>query len=116
MGTELAHTNDCITCHVRISQNSDTRMLKDADVPISTCIECHGTGPNGASSKEPKDIQKFWGSAIANEIASRRKSLCDKTPVFQCTYCHATTIGRYPVPQSHIVAVPPGREKPCSEK
>lgn len=79
------HVNkDCVTCHVRIAQNSDIAKMKDADVPIMTCStsSCHG-------------------GAIRDEIGKRETSLAEKKPAFQCIYCHATDIGRFPVPVSH---------------
>lgn len=79
------HVNkDCTTCHVRITQNPDITLMKDADVPILTCStsSCHGP-------------------AIREEIGKREASLADKGPVFQCVYCHSPAIGRYPVPQNH---------------
>ena len=79
------HANkDCTTCHVRITQNSDIRKMKDADVPFQTCStsSCHG-------------------SNIATEITKRDASIADKQPAFQCAYCHTTAIGRYEIPKSH---------------
>lgn len=79
------HANkDCTVCHVRITQNSDVSKMKDADVPFQTCStsSCHG-----------KDI--------ADEVGKRDASLAAKQAVFQCVYCHAPAIGRYPIPESH---------------
>lgn len=75
-------TKDCTSCHVRITQNSDTRLMKDADVPISACVSCHRT-------------------QITDETGKRDASAKDKS-VFQCNYCHTTAIGRYPTPSSHL--------------
>ncbi|CAN5467194.1 hypothetical protein BH10ACI2_BH10ACI2_03030 [soil metagenome] len=75
---------DCMTCHVRISQNADLKTLVNADVPILTCStsSCHG-------------------SKILEEIGKRETSVAQKQAVFQCAYCHTTAIGRFPVPASH---------------
>lgn len=81
------HANkDCTTCHVRITQNADLKTLKDADVPILTCStsSCHGNN-------------------ILEEIGRRESSIADKKPAFQCIYCHAPAIGRFPIPQSHKI-------------
>lgn len=73
---------DCMTCHVRISQNADVRMLKDADVPFMTCVSCHS-------------------DKITEEITKRAESVKDQKPAFQCIYCHTPDIGRFPIPASH---------------
>lgn len=77
---------DCMTCHVRISQNADLKAMKDADVPIMTCStsSCHG-------------------NKILEEIGKRETSVSEKQQAFQCTYCHMPEIGRFPVPASHQV-------------
>ncbi len=79
------HVNkDCMTCHVRIAQNSDIAKMKDADVPILTCStsSCHGP-------------------VIREEIGKREASLEEKKPTFQCIYCHSPEVGRFPIPPSH---------------
>jgi hypothetical protein len=81
---------DCASCHIRIAQNSDVRMLKDADVPIVSCKACHAT----QESDPAKTI-------ITTEIAAREASIAEKKPVFQCTYCHTSAVGRYEIPASH---------------
>lgn len=75
---------DCMSCHVRIVQNSDVRSLKDADVPILTCSTsaCHG-------------------DELSDELAKREKSIAEKQAVFQCAYCHTSAIGRFQAPSSH---------------
>ena len=73
---------DCMTCHVRISQNADVKTMKDADVPFMACISCHS-------------------DKITEETAKRASSIADKQPAFQCSYCHTPAIGRFPVPASH---------------
>ena len=73
---------DCTSCHVRITQNSDVAAMKDADVPILTCVTCH----------EKK---------INEELVKRDASIKAKQPAFQCTYCHSSEIGRYTTPASH---------------
>lgn len=75
-------TRDCMTCHVRISQNSDLRTMKDADVPFITCVQCHN-------------------DKISEETAKRAESLANNQPPFQCVYCHSTAVGRFPMPASH---------------
>ena len=78
------HVKDCMTCHVRITQISDLRALKDADVPALTCStsSCHG----------PK---------LKEEIDKREKSIAEKQTVFQCNYCHTSMVGSYEIPVSH---------------
>jgi hypothetical protein len=77
-------TSDCMSCHVRIAQNTDVRSLKDADVPVLTCStsSCHQ-------------------SKLLEEIGKRETSIAEKQAPFQCSYCHSAAIGRYPVPPSH---------------
>jgi hypothetical protein len=77
-------TSDCTSCHIRITQNADVKTMKDADVPILACEQCH--------KKE-----------INLEIGKRESSIADKQPVFQCTYCHSSEIGRFPKPASHVI-------------
>jgi hypothetical protein len=84
---------DCAACHIRITQNADIRTMKDADVPISSCTRCHAT------QEDDKDKQ-----ALIIELDARAASIKDKKPVFQCTYCHTSAVGRYEVPPSHLVA------------
>jgi len=87
------HTGkDCTACHIRITQNADVRTMKDADVPISSCKTCHAT------QEDDKDK-----NALITELDARAAGIKDKKPVFQCTYCHTSAIGRYEVPPSHIV-------------
>jgi hypothetical protein len=73
---------DCMTCHVRIAQNDDVAKMKDADVPVLTCLACHG-------------------DKLTEEIGKRESSLAGAQAAFQCNYCHTTAIGRYPIPSSH---------------
>ncbi|MFL6374008.1 MAG: hypothetical protein ACJ73D_05005 [Pyrinomonadaceae bacterium] len=92
--TEKDHAGkDCMACHVRIAQNSNAAAMKDPDVPILACAACHGTPFNGAK----KGAANYFEAAIANEMTERQK---DKS--MQCTYCHSTAVGRYPVPASHL--------------
>jgi hypothetical protein len=74
---DLVHTRDCMTCHVRISGNSDLRTLKDADVPVMTCTACHAN-----------DLTKELNSRV-------------EAKTFQCAYCHTAAVGALPVPASH---------------
>lgn len=75
-------TRDCMTCHVRISQNADLKTLKDADVPFITCVQCHN-------------------DKISEEMGKRVESLTNNQAPFQCVYCHSTAVGRFPLPPSH---------------
>ena len=79
---ENVHNRDCMTCHIRISQNSDLKTLVDADVPFFACISCHSDN-------------------FTKENNKRAESIASKQPAFQCIYCHTTGIGRFPIPQSH---------------
>jgi hypothetical protein len=74
---DLVHTRDCMTCHVRISGNSDLKTMKDADVPILACTACHAN-----------DLTK--------ELSSR-----NDVKTFQCSYCHTAAVGVFPIPASH---------------
>jgi hypothetical protein len=75
---------DCITCHIRITETGDLKSMKGADVPILTCStsSCHA-------------------SQIGSEISKRGASIAAKGFIFQCTYCHTSQIGRFPIPASH---------------
>ena len=73
---------DCMTCHVRISMNSDLKTLVDADVPFTACTQCHD-------------------DKITAEKVSRAESIAKQQPAFQCIYCHTTAVGRYAIPKSH---------------
>ncbi len=79
---DFVHTRDCMTCHVRISQNDDIAKMKDPDVPILACIACHG-------------------DKLTEEIGKRESSVAANTAAFQCSYCHTTAIGRFAIPLSH---------------
>lgn len=81
---DLVHTRDCMTCHVRIAANDDLKTMKDADVPIMTCMSCH----NHAAD-------------LKTELDRRADTIEKKLPVFQCSYCHTAAIGALPVPPSH---------------
>jgi hypothetical protein len=79
------HNNkDCVTCHIRITQNSDLRLLIGADVPLLTCSSssCHGND-------------------LKAEITKRTESLAANQNIFQCNYCHTSAIGSYQIPISH---------------
>jgi hypothetical protein len=75
-------TSDCMTCHVRIVKNSDLRSKADPEVPFFTCVECH-----------KKDITL--------ERRKRAESVDNKQLAFQCTKCHTSAVGRFPIPPSH---------------
>ena len=111
------HKKDCTTCHLRITQNSDARLMKDADVPILACSTsaCHGGAKNKAKRSDPKP-NSFFSSAVSNEIVDRNESIIAKAAVFQCSYCHTSAIGRFPIPMSHCYAVPPNKPEPCKTK
>lgn len=99
--TNEKHNRDCMACHIRIAQSSDSRQMKGPDVPVSTCssTSCHGNVP---VKKEQINLQVgqpgFSEFAISNEKRAR-----DKTPAYQCSYCHSSDVGRFKVPQSHLV-------------
>jgi hypothetical protein len=85
------HQSDCATCHLRITQNGDIRKMKDADVPIVACRFCHA-----------KQEDAVYRKIITTEVESRLASEKDKQPVFQCTYCHTSVVGRNKIPASHL--------------
>ncbi|MEO6654582.1 MAG: hypothetical protein ABIO36_00715, partial [Pyrinomonadaceae bacterium] len=76
---------DCMTCHVRIAQNSDLRTLVDADVPFMACVSCHS-------------------DKISEESGKRAESIARHQYAFQCSYCHTAAVGRFPIPPSHQIA------------
>ena len=83
---------DCMSCHLRIAQNNDIRSMKDADVPILACLQCHATQEEQRSK-----------SILNTEIAQRETSVSkNERPIFQCTYCHTSAIGRLETPPSHL--------------
>lgn len=81
---------DCASCHVRIAQNADIKTLKDADVPVAACWSCHATQEEDRTRK-----------ILFVEIEARDKSIADKQPAFQCTYCHTSNVGRFEIPSTH---------------
>ena len=81
---DLVHTKDCMTCHVRISGNSDLKTLTDADVPVMACTSCH----NHAAD-------------MKTELDKRADSVDKKQVVFTCAYCHTSAVGAFAVPASH---------------
>ncbi len=82
---------DCTSCHLRITQNGDARTMKDADVPIFSCMQCHAT----------QEDDPPWKKILTTEVEKRDAAIANKQPVFQCTYCHISAIGRYETPESH---------------
>jgi hypothetical protein len=81
---------DCTSCHIRITQNASVALMRDADVPITSCKSCHATQEDDPSKK-----------ILLTEIDEREKSVAAKKPVFQCTYCHTSAVGRFDIPASH---------------
>jgi hypothetical protein len=82
---------DCMSCHLRIAQNNDIRSLKDADVPILACLQCHATQEEQRSK-----------SILSTEIVQREASIAKgERSIFQCTYCHTSAVGRLETPASH---------------
>jgi hypothetical protein len=73
---------DCMSCHIRIAQNFDLRSMTDADVPVLSCTPCHAT-------------------PLKEEIDKRENTIAAKQAIFQCSYCHTSAIGSFPVPSSH---------------
>ncbi len=82
---------DCMSCHLRIAQNNDIRVMKDADVPIMACKDCHA-----------KQEDQMFRKVLIFEVEQRDASNAKKEqPIFQCTYCHTSAIGRFETPASH---------------
>jgi hypothetical protein len=83
------HDGDCVSCHVRITQNEDVRAKSNpgitaaAEVPIITCRTCHRKSGSGSDY-------------LGKELESRKAD-----PKFACTSCHTSAIGIYEIPQSH---------------
>ena len=81
---------DCTSCHLRITQQSNIALMKDADVPIAACKECH--------AKQEEGFRRI----ILTEVERREESLAkNERPLFQCIYCHTSAIGRLETPPSH---------------
>lgn len=85
-------TQDCMACHLRITQNTDVRVRDAAgvpivaDVPIVACLSCHGSqGGTG-----------FTAAGLDTELNARKEN-----PAFQCIGCHTSNIARYEIPVSH---------------
>lgn len=81
---DTVHAKDCMTCHVRISGNTDLKTLTDADVPIMACTSCH----NHAAD-------------LKTELDKRADSVEKKQAAFNCAYCHTSGVGAFAVPPSH---------------
>jgi hypothetical protein len=82
------HTAECTTCHINITKSNTLRGLK-ADVPITSCTECH--------NKE----------GLRLDVSKELEAL-DKNRDFVCSYCHTSDIGRRDPPASHYLIA--GRE------
>jgi hypothetical protein len=77
------HVAECTVCHINITRASTLRGLK-ADVPITSCKECHlrSTDPDTVT------IQKEMEQRAANQS-------------FVCAKCHTSDVGRRSAPPSH---------------
>jgi hypothetical protein len=75
------HQFGCTTCHINITQ-METLNIPKADVPITTCVQCH--------------LQDTSTTSLKKEMFAR-----DKDPKFVCTSCHTAVIGREPPKCSH---------------
>jgi hypothetical protein len=82
------HVAECTTCHINITKSNTLRGLK-ADVPITSCTECH--------NKE----------GLRLDVSKELEAL-DKNRDFVCIYCHTSDIGRRDAPASHYLIA--GRE------
>lgn len=85
------YQKDCASCHLRITQNKDVNTMLDADVPITSCKQCHATQETSAP----------WKQIITTEVEKREETVSKAEPVFQCSYCHTSAIGSYEIPASH---------------
>jgi hypothetical protein len=77
------HVAECTTCHINITKSNTLRGLK-ADVPITSCTECHN-----------KD-------GLRLDVSKELEAL-DKNRDFVCSYCHTSDIGRRDAPASHYL-------------
>lgn len=82
------HVAECTTCHINITKSATLRGLT-ADVPITSCTECHN-----------KD-------GLRLDVAKELESI-DGNPNFVCVYCHTSDVGRRDPPASHYLIA--GRE------
>lgn len=77
------HVAECTVCHINITKASTLRGLK-ADVPISSCKECHLR----SSDAEIVTIRKELEQRAANQN-------------FVCSKCHTSEVGRRAAPPGH---------------
>ena len=78
---------DCTSCHIRITQNSSVALMKDADVPITSCKSCHATQEDDPSKKillteiDERGRASPRRSPFSNApIATRRRSDVSRYP------------------------------------
>jgi Cytochrome c7 and related cytochrome c len=86
-GGKVEHVLECTTCHINITRAATLRGLTP-DVPVAACVACHS---DNKKITYPKMV------TIQEEFAENKKT-------GQCTYCHATDVGRKKPPGSHDVA------------
>jgi hypothetical protein len=77
------HVAECAVCHINITKASTLRGLK-ADVPITSCKECHLR----SSDAEIVTIRKELEQRAANQS-------------FVCSKCHTSEVGQRAAPPSH---------------
>jgi hypothetical protein len=85
------HAQECTSCHLRITQSADLRML-DPDVPFFTCAKCHVDEIKSEVNRRNEDLVKRKANA-QHQIQS-------------CSFCHNTFVGSYQLPESHKVIKP----------
>ena len=75
------HQFGCTTCHINITQ-METLNIQKADVPITTCTQCH--------------LQDTSTTSLKKEMFAR-----EKDAKFVCASCHTSVIGSQPPKCSH---------------
>jgi hypothetical protein len=87
----------CITCHVNVAQMTTLNIPK-ADVPITSCAQCHG-------KDEPVPVSQGTSVTILDEMTLK----VDTAKNYTCVACHTSLIGRERPPCSHYSAI----NQPC---
>jgi Class III cytochrome C family len=81
------HVAECTVCHINITRASTLRGLK-ADVPITSCKECHLR----STDADIVTIRKEMEQRAANSG-------------FVCSKCHTSDVGRRAAPPSHYALI-----------
>jgi len=86
-GGKGEHVMECTTCHINITRAATLRGLTP-DVPVAACTSCH---KDNKKTTYPKIV------TIEEEFEQNKKT-------GECTYCHASDVGKKQPPPSHDAA------------